>query len=271
MKMQSLFLAILTPLLIFGLFFLLKSTAYAQSAAIDVTSVYTINDDQAKNGDILFYTSKGLVRANAALSNQIFGVLQSAPVLVYRTVDGKGKPVLRTGTAEVNVSNSNGDIKIGDYVTSSTIPGYGEKAAQSGYVVGIALANFQQESKINVGGQQVSVGKVPVALRIEYAEISNTRSFLRLLDAFNAGIFANIKDPDKASQFTRLLAAIIIVIISIILSFLIFTRSITKSIEAIGRNPMAKNAIQLSILINAALTVLTILLGLGAAYILIKV
>src|SRR3990167_9483030 len=130
------------------LFFLLLTTSYllpaslAQTPGLEATSVYEIADVDAKESDILVSTDKGLFRAEKSFDNKMFGVVQEKPILVYRDIENKGKPVVRTGVATVNVTTLNGAISYGDYITSSTIAGIGQKASESGYVLGIALAAF---------------------------------------------------------------------------------------------------------------------------------
>ncbi len=226
--------------------------------AVDITALYDIQDQDAIDGDIMMYSDTGLIRADKVYSNKIFGVLQDTPLLVYRNSD-TAKPVVRTGVAEVNVTNSGGAIKKGDFITSSPKAGKGQKASQSGYVLGIALADMNEES-----------GKIQVALRIEYAELSNTRSFLKLLDAFNIAAFQSASNPEQGLQLIKYAASSLIVLISLVLSFVIFARSIAKSIDALGRNPLARNAIMLSIMISAVLTLFTIVIGIGAALVILK-
>src|SRR4051794_9829294 len=109
--------------------------------SIDVVTTYNVIDPAAADGDIMVSTDKGLTRANVESTNTLFGVFQSNPVVVYKSIDDTKKPVSRAGVAAVNVTTLTGDIKEGDFITSSTIPGKGEKAIQSGYVIGIALEN----------------------------------------------------------------------------------------------------------------------------------
>src|SRR5205085_2610488 len=135
-------------------------------------------------------------------------------LVVYRSIDDSGSPVARNGLAEVNVSTINGDINQGDYITSSPLAGKGEKAISSGYVVGIALQKFTTKdgSITNYNGREVALGKIQVALRIEYAEITTSRSPIRLLEYLNAAIFKNIQNPEKFIQIIRYLGAGIIII-----------------------------------------------------------
>lgn len=244
--------------------------AHAQDVNIGVPTTYEIKDAKAVDGDILIYTSSGIVRANTSFSSEIFGVLQNSAILSFKQAGSNGKTVLRSGDATVNVTDLNGAIKSGNYVTSSEIPGFGQKATESGYVLGIALADFKPEGKTTFQGQEVSTGTIPVAIRIEYSEITNTKSLFRLLDYANVIAFRTAQNPDRASQLIKFLTASAVAIGTVLLSLGIFARSITKSIEAIGRNPLAKTSIEVSIMINAALTIVTILLGMGAAYLILR-
>ncbi|MBI3495521.1 hypothetical protein HY065_02750, partial [Candidatus Berkelbacteria bacterium] len=51
-------------------------------------------------------------------------------------------PVALAGRVPINVTNENGPIKAGDYLTSSSTPGKSMKATAAGRVIGIALESF---------------------------------------------------------------------------------------------------------------------------------
>ncbi len=258
--------------------FLLFATPYTiyptfaqQSQGIEVTSVFEIADADALEGDILSAIDKGLVRTSIGFDPKIFGVIAEQPLLVYRS-ETKGKPVVRSGVAQVNVTTLNGQIKYGDYITSSSLAGKGQKAQESGYVVGIALAGFDGTGAQNIAGPrgQVALGKIPVALRIEYAELSNPRFAGRLFGFIGTTLLENVSDPRQAGGVVRYLAAGLVVLLSFTFAFLVFARSIPKSIEAIGRNPLAKSTIQFSMIINIILLAVTGLIGIVASILIIK-
>ena len=237
---------------------------YAQAPGIEVTSVYQIVDKDAIEGDILVVTDKGLTRTLKSFDNKMFGVLQQQPLLVYQNKNiTDGKPVIRSGVAEVNVTTFNGPIKYGDYITSSQIAGKGAKATESGYVLGIALANFD-------GTEATKAGKIPVALRVEYAELTNPRFAGRLFGFIGSSFLENIRDPKQLGLIVRYAAAGLIILLSFTFAFLTFSRSIAKSVEALGRNPLAKSAIQLSMIINIGLLVVTGILGIVASILIIR-
>lgn len=255
------------------------SQSLAQNSSIDLTYVYDLKDSQAVDGDIIISSpGSGLVRASLAYDPNIFGVDQVNPLMVYKRSDNTGTPIARNGIAQINVTDFNGQIKNGDYVTSSQIPGKGQKATSSGYVIGVALADFNtaQAQTITTNFQgpnspsQVHLGQVPVAIRIEYAELTNSRSFSRLLDSLNIAFTQNTQNPERAIQFIKYIIAGITVLISVLISFFAFSRAIPKGIEAMGRNPLAERAILATIILNIMFTIVTIGLGLAAALVIIK-
>ena len=254
--------------------FYLLPTVYAQNnpnQGLEVTTVYEISDTLSVEGDILVATDQGLVRASKTFDNKMFGVIQDQPILVYRN-DLKGKPVIRSGLVGVNVTTLNGAIKYGDYITSSTISGKGQKAAESGYVLGIALGAFDGAGAAQIDGPsgKVASGKIPVAIRIEYAELTNPRFAGRLFGFIGNSFLENVKDPKQLGTLIRFIAAGLVVLLSFTFGFLTFSRSIAKSVEALGRNPLAKSTIQLSMIINVVLLVLTGLIGIVASILIIR-
>lgn len=240
---------------------------------LDLTYTYDLSDNQAISGDVIASSDKGLVRADTSYTPKIFGILLKEPTVVYKSLDDTQQSIARAGVAIVNVTNLNGEIKKGDYITSSPIVGKGQKSTQSGYSIGVALSDFDGSAgeKVNFDSKQYTSGQVQVALRIEFTELSNPRSVARLLDFFNIALFQNLQDSRKSIELVKYLAALIVVVASIVLGFLVFARSVPKSIEALGRNPLAKNAIQFSIILSILLTVLTSLLGIGAAYLILRI
>ncbi len=260
------------------LFYIVHCTLYispvhAQQSpqGIEVTSVYEVADTDATEGDILKATDKGLVRTDIGFDNKMFGIIQDNPLLVYRT-QTKGKPVVRSGVAQVNVTAFNGPIKYGDYITSSAIAGKGQKASESGYTLGMALGAFTGEGAPEVDGPKgkVASGQIPVAIRIEYTELTNPRFAGRLFGFIGTALLENVSDPKQIGNVVRYIAAGLIILLSFTFGFLTFSRSIAKSIEALGRNPLARSTIQMSMIINIALLVVTGIVGIVASILIIK-
>ena len=264
-------------ILIFSTFYILHSTFYIPPALaqenFDLTYTYQISDTEAKSGDVVMSSDQGFIRANVSYSNRVFGVLQENPTIVFRSSDQAQRPVVRSGVSIVNVSTLNGPIKKGDFITSSPIAGKGQKSSQSGYTIGIALADFTGDSgdKVTYDGASYTTGQIQIAVKIEYTELTNPRSFYRFLDLFNLAVFQNLQDSSRSIEIVKYFAALIVFVASIVLGFFLFARSIPKSIEAIGRNPLARRAIQFSIILSVVLTLAASLIGVAAAFLILRI
>ncbi|MBI2039900.1 hypothetical protein HYT18_02410 [Candidatus Microgenomates bacterium] len=257
---------------IYSLLFTIANHTYAQMPGIEVTSTYNVTDEAAIDGDLLIIQEGGFVRADLSYDHRLFGVLQSKPLLFYRDIDSGGKPIIRAGITQVNVTTLNGPIKYGDYITSSSITGKGQKATESGYVLGVALGSFDGTDAEEIDGPRgkVTLGQIPVAVKIEFAEITSPRFLGRLFSFFATSLLENVADPQKLGNIVRLIVAGLIVILSFTFGFLTFSRSIVKSIEAIGRNPLAKNTIQFAMILNIILLLVIALIGIVTSIILVK-
>ncbi|MDO8515564.1 MAG: hypothetical protein Q7S14_03625 [bacterium] len=248
---------VVRKVLAFLLFLIIVPKALA-APAVEIATVQIIADKDAVDGDIISITDQGLVRSATTADIHLFGIIVDKPLVVFReSPTASGSAVVRNGIVEINVTEDEGPIKKGDYVTSSEKAGKGKKAIRSGYVIGQALAD-------------AAAGRAAVALRIEYAEVTTPRSANRLFEMLGATFFKNVQDPSKFAEVVRYILAALIVILSFLFGFLTFSRSIPKSIEAIGRNPMSKNAILISIGINVFLTIISGLIGLAAALLIIR-
>lgn len=272
-KLKFLFAA----LLLATCYLLLTTSAFAQ---LEIAETYDV-PKEAVDGDIVSYTDKGIALSPREYDDKIFGVIETSPLVAYRRQDSTGMPVVRNGTVEVNVTTINGPIKTGDFITSSSMPGKGEKSIISGYIIGVALQDFKDTDGEAVsytppsgegGGaaRQIRSGKINVAIKIEFAELNTARNANRLFDIINGAIFRNVQDPEKFVNVIRYIAAGLAVLISFLIGFFTLARTIPKGIEALGRNPLARTTIQFGIILNIIFTVGIALVGIVAAIILLR-
>jgi F0F1-type ATP synthase membrane subunit c/vacuolar-type H+-ATPase subunit K len=198
-----------------------------------------------------------LVRSEITGDPRLYGVLVANPEVVYRT--RPDIPVVRDGNAVVNVTTFGGPITVGDLITSSEIAGKGQKAQQlSGYMIGIALENFDGTTGTDVQGPRGTVksGRIKVAIGIGPASpvlIRATGGALGFVRQVVNAVWYNISTSKQVERLLRFLLAAILVLLVIYISYRTFGKNITKGIEAIGRNPLAKSSIQAMIILNIAL------------------
>lgn len=266
--------------LLFCLIFIIHYSLFISlvHAQLEIAESYDVKTEGATDGDIVSYTDQGVVLSSRDHDDKVFGVIDSTPLVSYKRSDGTGMSVVRNGTIDVNVSTANGPIKVGDFITTSSFAGKGEKSTVSGYIIGVALEDFSEADGEAAsytppeggGAKQVRVGKINLAIKIEYAELNTARSANRLLDALNVAFFRNTQDPEKFVNILRYILAGIAVIISFSIGFFSLARTIPKAMEALGRNPLARNTIQIGIVLNIVFTVGIALVGVVAAVILLR-
>ncbi len=117
------------------------------AAGADLAETYYTTDDSMTPGDVVSIDPMifaGVKKAVKPYDNQVLGIISSAPGLLLGDGAGpaRGVPLALSGRVPVKVSTQNGVIEIGDYLTSSSIPGVAMKATKAGLVIGQALTPF---------------------------------------------------------------------------------------------------------------------------------
>jgi hypothetical protein len=270
---------ILIPSFIFLFFQVLpRVIPVAAQLQYNIARTLAIDDKNAVDGDIvaLSLTKKEtLIRSIMIFDPRMYGVLIANPVMVYRTLPTI--PVTREGDALVNVTTLGGSITIGDYVTSSPIPGKGERAeGVAGYMLGIALDNFDGKGasqSADYKGKKYPIGKIKVSIGIGPASPLITKAaggILGTLKQLATAIMFNISTSKQTERIIRYILAILLVIIIIYISYKTFGRNVTKGMESIGRNPLAKGTIQTMITLNIILLAISCIAGVALALVIIS-
>ncbi|KKS95724.1 MAG: hypothetical protein UV73_C0014G0001, partial [Candidatus Gottesmanbacteria bacterium GW2011_GWA2_43_14] len=100
--------------------------------------IFLTLDRDLRNGDLVKLSTSSseiaVEKINNAYSHEILGIADR--------VSSESASIITYGTAEVNISDINGPVKKGDYLTSSTIPGIAQRQDQAGIAIGIALEDF---------------------------------------------------------------------------------------------------------------------------------
>lgn len=258
---KSLFKLQLGVLITVAALFLSTQAAYS---AFPVATNLEINDPDVREGDIISNSTEGLKRSVTPYDKGMVGVIIDNPTIVIHPEDETTRPVISGGDNLVRVTSANGDIKRGDFITSSATAGVGQKATQNGYVIGTALQDFPTE------GQEGPEGTILVSMNIHYNIIEGSTVGLGALERIGQGFLNQLDNPGEFVRLSRYLIAALVAILAILLSFFSFARSVRNGIEAMGRNPLAKASIQRGMVINAFLTSVIALFGLAAAYLIIR-
>lgn len=240
--------------LIFLLLF--SKTVFAQGISVSTL----IEDGVVPAGSIISFKEGVYKLSDQEYDSALFGVVTENPTISLQNLeDTASQLVLSNGEALVRVSNKNGNIEVGDFITSSTDLGVGFKAVRSGNILGVALEPFTASE----GSDAEGLILVNVDIRNAYI---NTNLRTNLVSSLRNGLEAPFLTPLNSLRY---LVASIVAVGSFILGFSSFGRTSGSGIEALGRNPLAKRAIQVSILFNFFLTTIIMFAGLILAYIIL--
>ena len=176
--------------------------------------------------------------------------------------------VATNGPYELIVTDENGSIKKGDYISLSTTAGLAAKANETqDFVVGVASGDFKgggdsvgsTSKKANVGrilvdvnfgknpGRKSTDNKVPVALK----KISQTIA-------------------DKPVSTVRIYLAVFIFIVASIITGLMLYSGVKNTVVSIGRNPLSKGTIYKGLFQVVLLALIIFLVGLFGVYLILK-
>lgn len=235
-------------LIFFGIFASLE-VILAQNLSLIATNL-EITDSEAKVGDIISQSKEGLIRSKVPYDENIFGVVGKTPVMVFGKPSTTTLPIVSFGETLTRVSNVNGEIKRGDYITSSNKAGVGQKASQSGFVLGRALDNLKQEE-----------GLILVFVQPQKITISSEAGSGRLLSQF----ISELKLPQTIPEILRYIFALLVGGGSFIIGFSSFIKALREGVAAIGRNPLAKRNIQTAMILNLIGILILTIAGLALA------
>jgi len=225
---------------------------YAQKSA-SIATYHKIEHANVIDGYIVATDKDKFVITNEAYHPNMIGIVNKQAAIEIRfNNDPDSYPVSTDGQTYVLVSLANGDIKKGDYITSSPIEGVGMKATVPGPIIGVALddAGSSDESTIS---------KILINIQKDY----NVEPYFA---------FGSTSNPffGQGYKFIKYLLGAIVIIISLLFSFLYFGRLSMKSVEALGRNPLASRRIQAVIILNVIMAISICLIGLVTAMYIIR-
>jgi F0F1-type ATP synthase membrane subunit c/vacuolar-type H+-ATPase subunit K len=235
--------------------FLISSRLVFAASFSPAVSMQTENN-VGNEGDIVSYNEGKYALSAKSYDVSMFGVIVSNPNTAYVDLNLPNyKLVSSFGEMLVNVTAKNGNIKTGDYITSSDYLGVGEKAQESGQILGIALEDYAPQNPTDIA-------KILVFVDIKTNFVDKTIS-KNLLEVLKSSLTSPFMTPVEALRY---LLAIAIVFATFVIGFSNFGRITGTSVEALGRNPLAGPSIRKVVFFNFAMTALIMILGLGIAY-----
>lgn len=235
------------------------------------------------NGTIVQLVGKDSGRVKIATQSQLqnmFGVVvdrnQLSMTLSSEALENQVY-VAATGTYNVLVSTQGGTIASGDYVTLSSVDGIAMKAGTEEKTVfgranasfdgkGVTLGSATLKDTTGKENKNVVLGSIPVTIDIKRNpnEKSTKVEVPEILERIGQAI------AEKEVSPIRIYLSMAITAVSLIAAIAVLYSGVRSSIISIGRNPMSKKSIFRALLEIILTSILILIIGLFAVYLLLK-
>jgi hypothetical protein len=196
---------------------------------------------------------------------------------IYVNREGEKIYVATSGRYSVLVSDQNGVIESGDYITISSISGIGMKATKSNPIVlGPALEGFNGEDSNQVASvatikdsngedYKINLGYVLVDINIAKNPLLETDNTL-------PGILRKASEmiAGKPVSSTRVYISLGVLAICTVISGSLIYSAVRSSMVAIGRNPLGKRSITKGLFQVVIICLMVFLVGVFGVYLLLR-
>jgi len=240
-------------------------------------------DTSLDTGTIVLLTGNQSNRVKVATQKEVqnmFGVTvdrSQLPIVITNEGIENETFVAVSGTYNVLVSTQGGTIKAGDYVTLSSLNGVAMNAGTDKTTVfGRANESFDGK-KVTLGTtmlkdtggnntQTVTLGSIPVTIDIRTNPNDKSTKVMvpELLERIGQAI------AEKEVSPIRIYLSMGITAISIIAAIAIVYSGVRNGVISIGRNPMSKKSIFRALFEIILTSILILIIGLFAVYLLLK-
>ena len=241
------------------------------------------SDTLLDNGTIVQLTGKDANRVKIAKQAELqnmFGVVvdrnQLSVTLSSEALQNETF-VAASGTYNVLVSTQGGPIVSGDYVTLSSVNGVAMKAGTEEKTIfgrangpfdgrGITLGETTLKDVNGNTNQTVKLGSIPVTIDIK--KNPNDKSTKSDLPDFLQRLGQQIAEKEVSP--IRIYLSLGITLISILAAIAILYSGVRNGVISIGRNPMSRKSIFRALLEVILTSILILIIGLFAVYLLLR-
>jgi hypothetical protein len=247
--------------------------------AVALAKGYSSADSSLQKGVVVKLRSESnggqpvVERAQYTEADRVFGVVvELTDSLATEAPAGSQVYVESAGPAQAYVSDLNGEVKKGDLLTLSTLAGVLMRAEdRTVTTVGTALEDFSGQAQHSTtikdsGGdsQETKLALLDINVNIvqpSAAAVSQTSN--SLLDRLSSGLVG------REINGLRVLAALAIFATLLVIEAEIIYGTITTSIAAVGRNPLAKSLIGRESLKSVSVGIIVLIVGTAAITVLL--
>lgn len=246
--------------------------SYDSDTAMQVGTVVQV--DPSNSDKIIPATQDALSKAFAVVISR--NRLQ--PLQIVDTTEQGRVYIATSGRHQALVTNENGTIQPGDFLVVSSLSGTLMKSSpKQEMVFAKALSGFDGSNNSvatttlqDTEGRphkQIGIGLIPISIQIianPESEISTKANLPEQLQRLGQQI------AEKEVSQIRIYLSMAIVTLSIIVALTVLYVGVRSSIIAIGRNPLSKKPILRGLLQVVLTSILVLIIGLFAVYLLLR-
>lgn len=244
-KKQLLFIFVLI-----GTFTLIAHIAHAVSTSITLN----VTGEKLEEGSIVTLNEGEYTLSSKEYDPNVVGVITKNPTI---SIEDKNLQdyvqVVTQGEVLVRITTTEGNIDIGDRITTSNQMGIGKKATENGDTIGIALESLQIENTTN--DTELLLIQLDMQEIYLYNDLSSNVN-----RAFKKGLIDASTSP---LTYIKYLLGLIITITTLVGTFIYFTKESKASIESIGRNPLQKKTFYKTFFISFIFTIILLFFSIG--------
>jgi hypothetical protein len=243
---------------------------YSADSALDNGTIVQLSDKKANRVKV----------ATQADMQNMFGVTVNRNSLPLTISNGDLENevfVAVSGTYNVLVNTQGGEIKSGDYLTMSALNGVAMKAGTDESTVlgranapfngkGVTLGSATLKDSTGKDNKTVYIGTIPVTINIQ--RNPNTKSTKANVPDFLERVGQAIAEKEVSP--IRIYLSMGIAVICLIAAIVVLYAGIRNGVISIGRNPMSRKSIFKAILQVVLTSILILVIGLFAVYLLLK-
>ena len=269
--------------LLFAFVFMAISGVAGAAAVSSVPQTYANTGEVLHNGSIVRLKdreAKEVIALDEAHARDMLGVVTAAndaPVSLASPSDQRQVYVATTGQYNVLVTNQEGAIKTGDFITISAIHGIGMRATEDNeIVIGKALAAFDGKTSVDgratvkaVNGDErtVAVGHILVDISIAHNPFYKNNK-TDGVPSFLAKAASVVSDQPVGAL--RIYAGLAVIIVCIMTAGFVIYAGVRNGMVAVGRNPLAKSSIMRSLIQVLIISLIIFIIGIIAVYLLLR-
>lgn len=235
--------------------FVFAGDIFAQVGSSGVAVNVPLGIENVEDGSVICNQQGGYKLCDSFYTSTIFGIVALDPAAEFTGDDFEETvPVMTDGNSLLRVDATNGNIAAGDLLTTSETPGVAVRADRDGFVIGSSLEDYAPDSPDEEGLVLVSINVHP--------STGLSGATANLLTNLRSGLSFPLLSPLVSLRY---LLSFAIAVIGFGFGFLYFGRVARSGVEAIGRNPLARRTIQISIFINVLLGIVVVVGSLAIA------